>query len=92
MDGFTYGLLGLGAAYASDDPALAARFIGQADRLREEVAIALEPFELQIRDEAEATIRASLGEDAYAAETAKGRALSLEDALTFALQPTAPLD
>ena len=34
----------------------------------------------------------SLGEDAYAAEIARGRTLELEDSLTHALEPTARVD
>ena len=44
-------------------------------------------FEGRVRDEAEAELRARLGEDAYAAAYAEGRALTLEDALTLALRP-----
>jgi hypothetical protein len=55
--------------------------------LCEETALALEQFEGRFRDEAEAELRASLVEDAYAAVSADGRALALEDALALALRP-----
>jgi hypothetical protein len=40
-----------------------------------------------VRDETEAELRARLGEDAYAAVYADGRALALEAALALALRP-----
>jgi predicted ATPase len=87
VEGFTYGFVGLGAAHAREDPARAARLIGRADMLCEETASELEPVEGRVRDEAEAELRARLGEDAYAAVYAEGRALALEDALALALRP-----
>jgi hypothetical protein len=87
VEGFTYGFVGLGAAYAREDPARAARLIGRADMLCEETASDLAQFEGRVRDEAEAELRAELGEDAYAAVYAEGRALALEDALALALRP-----
>jgi predicted ATPase/class 3 adenylate cyclase len=86
VDGFTCGFVGLGAAYAGEDPALAARLIGRADVLCEETASNLQ-FEDRVRDETEVELRARLGEDAYAAVYAEGRALALEDALALALRP-----
>jgi tetratricopeptide (TPR) repeat protein len=87
VDGFIWGFVGLGAAYAREDPARAARLIGQADLLLEEATSHLQQFEGRVRDETEAELRASLGEDAYAAAYAEGRALALEDALALALRP-----
>jgi predicted ATPase len=87
VEGFTYGFVGLGAAYAREDPARAARLIGRADMLCEEMASDLAQLEGRVRDEAEAELRAELGDDAYAAVYAEGRALALEDALALALRP-----
>jgi hypothetical protein len=87
VEGFVYGFVGLGAAYAREDPARAARLLGRADELCEERAHNLEPLEARVRDETKAALRASLGKDAYAALHAEGRALTLEDALTLALRP-----
>jgi len=84
---YTYGFVGLGAAYAREDPARAARLIGRADLLSEEAASELEPLEGRVRAETEAALRARLGEDAYESVYAKGRALALEDALALALRP-----
>ena len=82
------GLAALGVAYARQDPARAVRLLGRADALREETAFRDDDeFERRIRDEAEAGLRARLGEDAYAAAYADGRALTLEDALALALRP-----
>ena len=85
--GFIYGFVGLGAAYARDDPARAARLIGRADILCEETASRLEPVEGRVRDDTEAELRATLGEDAYVASYAEGRRLEIEDALALALRP-----
>jgi predicted ATPase/class 3 adenylate cyclase len=87
VDSFIYGFVGLGAAYAREDPARAARLLGCADMLCEETAAALEQLEGRVRDETEAELRARLGEDAYAAVHAEGRALALEEALVLALRP-----
>jgi len=87
VDGFNLGSVGLAAAYAGEDPALAARLIGRADVLCEETASSLQQFEGRVRNETEAVLRARLGEDAYLAVCADGRALALENALALALGP-----
>jgi predicted ATPase/Tfp pilus assembly protein PilF len=87
VDLFIHGFVALGVAYAREDPARAARLLGRADALHEETASRdVESFDLRVRAEAEAELRARLGEDAYAAAYADGRALALEDALALALQ------
>jgi hypothetical protein len=63
VEGFIVGFVGLGAASAREDPARAARLIGRADMLREEAAFDLLQFEGRVRAEAEAKLRARLGED-----------------------------
>ena len=88
VDLFIGGFAALGVAYARQDPARAARLLGRADALREETAFRDdERFERRVRDEAEAGLRARLGEDGYAAAYSDGRALTLEDGLTLALRP-----
>jgi predicted ATPase len=88
VEGFIYGFVGLGATYAREDPARAARLLGRADALREETTSReLEPLESRVRNEAEAELRARLGEDPYAAAYQEGRALTIEDALALALRP-----
>jgi predicted ATPase len=87
VEGFVIGFVGLAAAYAGEDPARAARLIGGADVLLEEAASELHQLEGRVRDDTGAELRARLGEDAYAAVYAEGRALALEDALALALRP-----
>jgi predicted ATPase len=87
VEGFICGFVGLGAAYAREDPARATRLIGHADMLLEEAASDLQQVEGRVRDETRAELRARLGKDAYAAVYAEGRALALEDALALALRP-----
>jgi predicted ATPase len=78
----------LGVVYAREDPARAVRLLGRADALRDETASRDDdPAERRVRDETEAELRGRLGEDAYAAAYAEGRALALEDALALALRP-----
>jgi predicted ATPase len=85
-EGFVGGFVGLGAAYAREDPGRGARLMGCADVLCEEAGL---PRQLEDPDraETEAELRAQLGENAYAAAYAEGRALPLEDALALALGP-----
>jgi non-specific serine/threonine protein kinase len=87
MDGFKYGLLEIGMTYAGDDPARAVRLLGRADVLCEETGSEVGGIEGRVRRETEADLRASLGEEAFAAAYAEGRALELEDALALALGP-----
>jgi len=87
VEGFIGGFVGLGTLCARDDPARAARLLGRADLLSEEAGLDPEEMEDRIRDEMEAELRARLGENAYAALHAEGRALTLEDALALALRP-----
>jgi tetratricopeptide (TPR) repeat protein len=82
------GFTDLAGVYAREDPARAVRLLGRADALREETASRDDdPVERRLRDETGAGLRERLGEDAYAAAYAAGRALALEDALALALRP-----
>ena len=89
VDLFIHGFAALGVVYASEDPARAARLLGRARTrcARKPRRRGVEPFERRVRDETEAKLRARLGEHAYAAAYADGRALALEDALPLALRP-----
>jgi predicted ATPase len=88
VEGFIGGFVNLGAAYAREHPAMAARLLGRADALREETTSGeSEPLEARVRDETEAELRARMGENAFAAVYAEGRKLALEDALALALRP-----
>jgi predicted ATPase len=84
VEGLIQGFDGLGVAYAREDPARAARLIGRADMFLEEAG-AQRP-EDPVRDEAEAELRARLGDDAFTSLYQEGRALTLEGALTLAFQ------
>ncbi|HST17127.1 MAG TPA: tetratricopeptide repeat protein [Gaiellaceae bacterium] len=86
IEGFVYGFVGLAAAYAQENPSLAARLLSRADAMCEETAYRLEPLEGRVRDETKAQLRANLGEDEYAVACRDGRALTLEDALSLALR------
>jgi predicted ATPase len=87
VEGFIGGFVGLGAAYAREDPDRAARLIGRADKLCEETGSDLHNIEGRIRAETTEELLAKLGKDAYAAAYTEGRALTLEGALALALRP-----
>jgi predicted ATPase len=87
VDLFIRGLGALGAVYAREDPARGARLLGRADALREETASGDDDLERRVLDATKAELRGRLGEAAYAAAYAEGRALALEDALALALRP-----
>jgi len=61
--------------------------MARASRVCEETASGLEPLEGRVRGETEAELQAKLGEDAYSAMYAEGRALAIEDALALTLRP-----
>jgi predicted ATPase/class 3 adenylate cyclase len=63
----------------------AARLLGAADAMREQRGIALSESETAIIEPCMAPARAALGEEAWAAAFAAGRALSLEQAIAEAL-------
>jgi Tetratricopeptide repeat len=87
---------GLAAAALAADAAAAtwsvraARLLGLAAALREQVGTSLGPFDRQTFEQAVAAVRASLGEEAYASARAEGRAMSrdqgIEDGLELARQ------
>jgi predicted ATPase/DNA-binding SARP family transcriptional activator len=64
----------------------AARLLAAADALRNTHGPPVAPIDRADREQQGATVRAALGEAAFAAAWAAGRAMSLEDAITFALQ------
>jgi tetratricopeptide (TPR) repeat protein len=73
-------------AGALDQPERAARLFGTADALRAALGAPLPPRERARREQAVAALRDALGEAAFAAAWAEGRALSLEDAVALALE------
>jgi hypothetical protein len=68
----------------------AARLLGAAAALRETLGAPQPPQEQAEVEQAVAATRAALGEDAWAAAFAAGRALSLEQALAEALERVVP--
>ncbi len=78
-----------GLARATASPARAeraARLFGVAEALRERVATRLLPTERESYERDLAAVRAALGEERFAAAWAEGRAMSLEQAVAFALE------
>jgi predicted ATPase/DNA-binding SARP family transcriptional activator len=86
--GIASSLLGMaGHALDAGLPAgRAARLLGAAERLHEEIGGAVAPALRVGIEKRTAAIRAALSEKAMAAAWAAGRAMSLADAVTFALQ------
>ena len=80
------GFVGLGAAYAREDPARAARLIGRADKLFEEAAQTSSSWRVVF-----ATRRKQRSGRGWGGRLRSGvrggRALALEDALALALRP-----
>jgi predicted ATPase/class 3 adenylate cyclase len=81
------GLAALAAAHQGQ-PERAARLSGAAEALREAVGAPLSPHERAEYHRHVAATRAALGEEAFAAAWEAGRALSLEQAVAYALDET----
>jgi tetratricopeptide (TPR) repeat protein len=64
----------------------AARLMGMADGTLESTGGSLPPLWRDIADRAAAACRAALGEEAFAAAWAEGRAMTLEQAIAYALE------
>jgi len=78
-------------AVAQRQPRKAARFWGAAERLRETIGAPLPPFERTEYERDVASAQAQLSKEAFATAWAEGRTMSLEEAVTFALElPAAP--
>jgi predicted ATPase/Tfp pilus assembly protein PilF len=73
-------------ARAEGCPERAARLVGAARALRDAVGYPHAPANQLDDDRNIATIRAALGEEAFAAAWAAGRAMNLEEAVAFALE------
>jgi tetratricopeptide (TPR) repeat protein len=84
-------LEGLGwVAQVAGPPERAARLWGAAATVRQATGIPRAPFLVPLHQHAEAAGRAALGEAAFAAAWAAGQALSLEEAIAFALESPPP--
>jgi hypothetical protein len=87
--GIAKGLEGLAAvAVAQAQPERAARLFGAAEGLREAMGAPLPPSDRAEYDRDVAAARTALGEEAFAAAWQAGRAMSLDDAVAFALDET----
>jgi tetratricopeptide (TPR) repeat protein len=88
--GVTYTLEGLASlAVAQQRPAQAAQLFAYTDATREAVDNARPPIEQADVDRDMAIIRAQLNEADFAAAQAAGRAMSMEQAIAYALESTA---
>src|SRR5262249_34525659 len=80
-------LEGLAAvAVAQAQPERAARLFGAAEALREAMGAPLPPADRPEHARAVASARTALGDEAFAAAWVEGRALSMEAAITYALE------
>jgi tetratricopeptide (TPR) repeat protein len=81
-------------ACAQEQTERAARLFGAGQALREALGAPLPPADQAPYDRGVAVARARLGENAFAAAWAQGRAMALEQAVAYALEvvPTAPAD
>ena len=77
-------------AGAQDQPERAARLLTAAAALRATLGAALSPQEQADCERTRVSVRARLGEHAFAAASAEGRALPLEEAIDYALASAAP--
>jgi len=69
----------------------AARLLGAAEALRESLGVGLAPTERETHSETKAALREALGEDELDAEWRRGRELTLDEAVAYALEErTAP--
>ena len=85
-------LRGLGRASASQNqPEQAARLLGAVEALREGMDFSLRPVEGDY-DRSVTAVRAALGDVAFAAAWAEGRAMTLEQAIEYALGGTKSLE
>src|SRR5262245_57106059 len=83
-------LAGLGSAAALDaEPERPARLWGAAERLRQAIGRRSAPAARATYERAMAQARGQLGEDAFAAAWAAGQALTLEQAIAYALEVSA---
>nr|MBA2714316.1 tetratricopeptide repeat protein [Rubrobacteraceae bacterium] len=74
-------------AGARENFGLSARLFGAADVLRETIGAPVPPCERAEYDRATASIRASVGDEEFSRTRAEGRAMTLEKALSQALEP-----
>lgn len=83
-------LTGIALAAAKESPLAASRLFGAAEALRDRIGLTMAWLGEQRYGEAIARVRGALGEEAFAATWAAGRALELDDAVAEALSPSEP--
>src|SRR5437879_6924151 len=76
------------AGIAADQAERAARLFGAAEALRAAIDTPLAPGERADYDRYVAATHAALGQEAFAAAWEAGRAMTLDDAMAFALDET----
>ncbi len=87
-ENIAYCLVGLGAlSLDAGDPDRAARLLGQAERLQQEIPLRFEPYAERVRLKLEEDLRTGIGADRLDALRAEGRSLSMEQAVAEALEP-----
>lgn len=75
-----------------DDHRRAARLFGAGEALREEIGASILPYHRPDYDHAVTVARAGMGEEAFAAAWAEGKAMTLDEAVAYALEtPTTPV-
>jgi predicted ATPase/serine/threonine protein kinase len=87
-EGPAWGLELMAAAVAPNRPVAAARLLGAAETLREELGLTLSGAEADAHERAVADIRASMDTGGLIAALAAGRDLSLADAVALAIEQT----
>jgi predicted ATPase/class 3 adenylate cyclase len=75
-------------ALVRGDSLAAARLLGRADAIREDVGFALESWAAEEREVAAAQAERALGRDAYARAREEGEAMTVEDAVALVLGPS----
>jgi predicted ATPase/transcriptional regulator with XRE-family HTH domain len=79
------GLVSLAVVAARDQPVRAARYFGAAEALRESIGVAIWPVRRALYDHALDTVRAALDAEAFDVAWAEGRAMTIEQAVGYAL-------
>jgi predicted ATPase/class 3 adenylate cyclase len=83
-----YCLVGLGAIdVAAGELDRAARFLGQVDRIAEEIHLSFEVYAEDVRTRVEQDLRSRLGQDRFDALRAEGRSQTIEEAVGEAPPP-----
>jgi len=77
--GTAYALIGLAMAGSGDDPVRSARLHGAADEALAALGETLESLEARLRDADRERLRAAMGDAAFVAEYAAGRAAPFEE-------------